>query len=96
MNNLKGKFRKTLDTRCPDCEEKKLQLREKEGVIYIMCIVCGYEEQDIANNKHNIDEMRRVKNADKVRDDNRRTPSSNLKRNEQDIRQGWKRPSRKA
>jgi Zn ribbon nucleic-acid-binding protein len=92
MSNLKGKFRKSLDGRCPDCEEKKLQLREKEGVVYVVCTVCGYEEPDIANNKHNVDEMRRVKNADKVRDDNRRTSSPNLKKNEQGIKPSWKRP----
>ncbi len=66
--DIKGKFRKTLNKKCPECEIGNLQIRETDGVSITLCLNCGYEEEDKAHNKNNIRKLREMKNEEvKVR-----------------------------
>jgi Zn ribbon nucleic-acid-binding protein len=60
--DIKGKFRKTLNKKCPDCEIGNLQIRELSESSIVICPNCGYEEEDKAQNKNNIRKLREIKN----------------------------------
>jgi Zn ribbon nucleic-acid-binding protein len=77
-DNIRGKFRKNLNKKCPDCENGSLQLREIEGVSIVICEKCGYEEEDKTKIKNNIRKSREVKNEELEIYSKQTSPSSNF------------------